>query len=118
MALSEAAEIAYIALTGASSALETDERLTHARHLVAIALSTVTPIYMATRGGAGIFVLGPQEVEQLLLNPLRDGATPDLKGLRIRREDLQATIVTLKEARQAFTAEYQEQPGSSEKARH
>ncbi len=118
LALSEAAGIAYVALTDTSQAFETDERLAHARHLVATALSTVAPIYMATRCGAGIFVLGPEEVEQLLFGPLRQGAMPELGGLRIRRQDLRAAIVTLKDARQAFTAAYQELAPASEKVRH
>jgi hypothetical protein len=100
--LSEAAAVAYIALTNTSKTFETDQRLADARHLVAIALSTVAPIYMATRCGARVFVLGPEEVERLLFRPLRERATPALKDLRIRRHDLRAAITTLKEARQAF----------------
>ena len=101
--MSEAADIAYIALTTTSKTSETDEHLASARDLVAIALSTVAPIYMATRCGAGVFVLGPQEVEQLLFKPLREAAKPALHALRIRRRALRAAIATLDEARQAFT---------------
>src|SRR5688500_8132536 len=101
--LSDAARVAYIALTNTSKTAETDAGIAQASHLVGIALSTVAPIYMTVNGGSAALVLGPAEIERLLFQPLRQGARPAMDGLCIRRRHLKTAIATLKEARAAFS---------------
>jgi len=94
-----AAAAAYYRVTGMTRRLEED-RLGETIHLMAIALSTVAPIYMATVGGA--FVLSAAEVKDFLFRPLKSNAPPDLDCLRIRKADMERGIETLKASRNAF----------------
>ena len=102
LSLSEAARLAYSELTSPRPLRETDYPADAVR-LVGIALSTVAPIYMTTKGGDGAFVLGSAEIEHLLFRPLKQRRpTEELENLRIRRRDLRGAIRTLKEARRSF----------------
>jgi hypothetical protein len=94
-----AAAAAYYKVTGMTRRLEED-RLGETIHLMAIALSTVAPIYMATVGGA--FVLSAAEIREFLYRPVRSNAPPDLDCLRIRKADMERGIDTLKASRNAF----------------
>jgi len=94
-----AAAAAYYRVTGMNRRLEEDQ-LGETIHLMAIALSTVAPIYMATVGGA--FVLSAAEVKDFLFRPLKSNAPPDLDCLRIRKADMERGIETLKASRNAF----------------
>ena len=96
-----AAAAAYYKVAGVARRLP-EERLGEAIHLMAIALSTVAPIYMATRGADGPFVLCSAEIEELLFRPLKSKAPPDLDDLRIRKADMEHGIETLKASRSAY----------------
>lgn len=102
LTLWEAARVAYSELAPVQPRSAADYPA-EAVQLVGIALSTVAPIYMTTKAGSGVFVLGAAEIEHLLFRPLKQHRpTQELDNLRIRRRDLRGAIKALKEARQSF----------------
>jgi hypothetical protein len=101
--LRAAARLTYRHIVDVARSTPAQEADPHVEHLVGIALSTVSPIYMKTTVGTGAFVLTSLELEKLLFQPLRrSGALPPLDNLLIRRRDLAKAMKTLKEARLAF----------------
>lgn len=98
-----AARLTYAHIADVARRTQTQQADPHVEHLVGIALSTVSPIYMKTTVGAGAFILTGVELEKLLFQPLRrTGKPPPLDNLLIRRRDLNKAMKTLKEARLAF----------------
>lgn len=95
--LTVAARVAYFHLAEAARQPHGDEALSQVTGLVAIALAAVAPIY---RGDA---LLSAQELEDQLYRPAEHGGAPDLGPLQIRRGDLRAAMVTLREARAQFS---------------
>ena len=97
-----AAAAAYYKVAGITRRLEEDQ-LGEAIQLMAIALSTVAPIYMASRAvGGSPFVLCSAEIEELLFRPRKCGAPSELDRLRIRKTDMERAIETLKASRSAY----------------
>lgn len=75
----------------------------HDVELVAIALSTVAPLWQETAAGTGVVRLDAARIEATLFRPLREGAgRPLLDKLCIRRSDLRRAMITLREARVAY----------------
>lgn len=103
ISLELAANIAYFHIRETPSQVGSDEELDEIAHLVAIALSTVAPIYVAPASGTGALRLTAMEVGELLFRPLKTkGQRPDLDNLKIRRSDLRRGMQTLKASRIAF----------------
>ena len=101
------ATAAYFEIAPKSTIVRNDDQLAEFAHLLAIALSTVVPIYMRTNAtGDGLgdaFPLATQEINELLFEPVKDGRLRStLDGLLIRRADLRRGIATLKAAQVAF----------------
>jgi hypothetical protein len=92
-----AAKVTYFHVTDALRQARSEEDLAKIVHLVAIALSTVAPLYRD-----GVRLDGTQ-LEQVLYRPMRESAAGRaLESLGIRRSDLRAAMTTLKEARLGF----------------
>jgi len=103
ISLELAANITYLHITETPSQAGSEEEFAEIAHLVAIALSTVAPIYMAPAGGTGALRLTALEVGELLFRPPKTkGQRPDLDNLTIRRSDLHSGMQTLKASRIAF----------------
>jgi hypothetical protein len=102
--LEVAATLAYFHVSESSRDAGGDAQLAEVIPLVAIALSTVAPIYMGVDGGAAAVVLTSAEVKDLLFRLQRKGGVHNLRNLVMRREDLTRGMTTLKEARIAFGA--------------
>ena len=97
--LAVAATITYHHVTDAARQVSETSSLREIVHFAAVALSTVAPIY---RMGAQPLPLSGKEIQELLFRPL-EGAEPlQLDAYGVRRGDLRAALVTLKEARGAF----------------
>jgi hypothetical protein len=86
-----AATVAYFHVTEAAHQVTTQSDLAEVVPLVAIALSTVAPIV----GEEG--PLGAAQLRERLY-----GRPPALDGLKMRRGDLRAAMITLREARASF----------------
>ena len=94
--LSVAGSVAYFELAGATGPAGT-EALRDVIDLAVIALSHVVPIHR--RSAEGTTVLSAQQVEELLLSPIREGRqVPDLEPFYIRRGDLHAAIADLRKS--------------------
>jgi len=89
--LAVAATVAYFHVTEAAHQVTTRSDLAEVVPLVAIALSTVAPILGETGP-----LSAPEVRERLYAKP------PVLHGLAMRRGDLRAAMVTLREARSTF----------------
>jgi hypothetical protein len=104
--LAVGAATAYFEIDEKARILRNDEELAETAHLVAIALSTVVPIYLITTTpaeGVGALRLQSQEVNELLFAPRKLGRQARIfDGLLIRRSDLRKGIATLKAAQMAF----------------
>lgn len=86
-----AATVAYFQITEAAQQVAGQAELAQAVERVAIALSTVVPIYR----GAG--ALSEQEVNEVLCRPLKERRErARLDDLAIRRGDLRRAMATLK----------------------
>jgi hypothetical protein len=96
--MSTAAAKAYFEITAARKAVGSLAQLVETGRLVAIALSTVAPIYRLAEGGKQALVLSAGEINERLFNVKE----PSLEDLAIRREDLDKAITTLREARASF----------------
>jgi hypothetical protein len=97
------AHIAYLHITETRRLVGSEEAVAETAHLVAIALSTVAPIYLTTASGTGAVRLTALEVEDLLFRPLTTkGQRPDLDNLKLRRRDVRTGMQTLKASRIAF----------------
>jgi hypothetical protein len=101
------ATAAYFEIAPALTIVRNDDQLAEFAHLLAIALSTVVPIYLRTNAtGDGLgdaLPLASQEINELLFKPRKDGRpSSTLDGLLIRRADLRRGIDTLKAAHVAF----------------
>ena len=95
--LSVATTITYFHVTDALRRVSTEEELADIAHLVAIALSTVAPLYREATPACA------RELEEMLFRPLRERADATvLEKFSIRRRDLRTAMTTLKEARVAF----------------
>jgi len=93
-----ATAMAYFDITGERKVTGSELELADISRLVAIALSTVAPIYRMADGAAR-----PSELSAAEINTALFQARPvNLTGLLIRRADLERAIVTLKEARASF----------------
>jgi hypothetical protein len=100
--LSVAATVTYFHVTALAKQLDDEDNLAEVLHLVAVALSQVAPIHGIGPAGE-LRLLGSQELEKLLFGPVRDSLDlPDLDRFRIRRRDLHAAMVALREARSSF----------------
>lgn len=75
-----------------------EAQLAEIGRLVAIALSTVPPIYKVAETGGRAVALADNELNERLFKQRSHG----LEGLAIKREDLEKAIATLKEARASF----------------
>ena len=93
-----AAATAYFDVTGQRKAVASEAQLAEIGRLVAIALSTVAPIYKVTEAGGRAVTLTGDEINERLFKQKSHG----LEGLAVRREDLEKAIATLKEARASF----------------
>ena len=101
--LAVAARAAYFEVTALARDKGTEEELAEVSHLVALALSTVAPIHMKVGEAGRTIVLQSREVNDLMFLPLRERKQPPrFEGLSIRRADLRAAIMVLKDARNAF----------------
>jgi hypothetical protein len=96
--MSTAAAKAYFEITAERKAVGSLAQLVETGRLVAIALSTVAPIYRLAGGGKQALVLSAGEINERLFNVKE----PSLEDLAIRREDLDKAITTLREARASF----------------
>jgi hypothetical protein len=96
--LSVASAMAYFDITGQRRVVGSDAQLAEIGRLVAIALSTVAPIYKMVEAGGPALALTTDEINERLFKEKSRG----LEGLAIKREDLQNAITTLKEARASF----------------
>jgi len=96
--LGMASAMAYFDITGHRKVVASEAQLAEIGRLVAIALSTVAPIYKVAEAGAPPLALTADEINECLFKDRSRG----LEGLAIRREDLQKAITTLKEARASF----------------
>jgi len=93
-----AAARAYFDITGERKVTGSELELADISRLVAIALSTVAPIYRMAEDAER-----PSELSAAEINTLLFQARPvNLTGILIKREDLERAIVTLKEARASF----------------
>src|SRR5262245_2257950 len=95
--LGMASAMAYFDITGHRKVVGSEAQLAEIGRLVAIALSTVAPIYKVTEAGGAVALTG-DEINERLFKDRSQG----LEGLAIRREHLQKAIATLKEARASF----------------
>jgi hypothetical protein len=93
-----AAAVAYVDITGQRKVVGSEAELAEVGRLVAIALSTVAPIYRVAEGPERPSVLDAEEINEALFKT----KSPSLEGLAIARADLQRAIVSLKEARASF----------------
>jgi hypothetical protein len=101
--LAVAARAAYFEVTALARDKGTEEELAEVSHLVALALSTVAPIHMKIGEAGKTIVLQSREVNDLMFLPLRERKQrPSFDGLSIRRADLRAAIMALKDARSTF----------------
>lgn len=103
--LAVGATAAYFEIARQSPMVGSEDELAEIAHLVAIALSTVAPIYMRTGGaaGAGALLLKSHEVYELLFQPRKlTQRGRSLDGLLIRRRDLRMAVATLKATHVAF----------------
>ena len=91
--LAVAATVAYFHITEAAQQVTAQQDLADVVPLVAIALSTVAPIYGDSAGA-----LSHAAVRERLYKERR----PSLEGLTIRRGDLRNAMDTLREARATF----------------
>jgi hypothetical protein len=92
-----AAAMAYFDITGHGKAVGSAAELAEMGRLVAMALSTVAPIYRLAEGEPPS-VLSASQINEHLFKT----RTPVLDELAIRRDDLQKAIATLKAARTTF----------------
>ena len=94
-----AAAMAYYDITAQRKVVGSAAQLVEMGRLVAIALSTVAPIYRIDEAGRQALALTADEINERLFKarPAR------LDDLAIRREDLTEAIATLKEARTSFS---------------
>lgn len=90
-----AAATAYYGITGERKVACSAAELAEINRLVAMALSTVAPIYRMTQGAARPSSLSAAEVNKLLFQT----RSPDLSDVAIRRDDLQGAIAALRRAR-------------------
>src|SRR5688500_19334849 len=71
------ATAAYFEIAPKSTIVRNDDQLAEFAHLLAIALSTVVPIYMRTNptgdGFCDAFPFAPQEINELLFRPVSEG---------------------------------------------
>ena len=95
-----ACAIAYFQLTPPRKRMESPSEVLDVLPMVAIALSAVAPLLRAD--GEGVGKLPPREVQAQLFDKARSNGTQALERLRIRRSDLDAAIVVLREARMSF----------------
>ena len=103
MPLRTAARLTYRHLADIATPTVAADEGQQVEHLLGIALSTVSPIYMKASVGTGAFLLSSMELEKLLFAPLRrTGTAPSVDNLLIRRRDLHKAMKALKEARLAF----------------
>lgn len=105
--LAVGATAAYFEIAPALTIVRNDDQLAEFAHLLAIALSTVVPLYLRTNptgdGLGDALPLATQEINELLFKPVKDGRlSSTLDGLLIRRSDLRNGIATLKAAQVAF----------------
>jgi hypothetical protein len=101
LALPIAAAVAYYRITDTRSRLP-EGYLAEMVHLMAIALSTVAPLYAARGAGDGVSALSNHEIEKLLFRTLKSGGHPNLENLRVRKADLERGIETLRASKDAF----------------
>jgi hypothetical protein len=95
-----ASAMAYFDITAHRKVVGSEAQLVEIGRLVAIALSTVAPIYRMAVGGKEAHPLTTEEINERLFK-----ARPaSLEDLAIRRDDLQKAIATLKAARTTFGA--------------
>jgi hypothetical protein len=95
--LPTAATIAYYQVTESEKHHGSQVEAAEIMQAAAIALSTVAPVYWGTTR------LTTREVEDALYRPLKDKADrQSLEEFGIRRRDLKAAILTLKQARTTF----------------
>jgi hypothetical protein len=93
-----AAAMAYFDITAQRKVVGSAAQLVEMGRLVAIALSTVAPIYRMAEGGEQPLAMTAEEINERLFKakPAR------IDDLAIRRQDLAKAIATLKEARTSF----------------
>ena len=97
--LSVAATVAYFHLADPRIQVEQAGSLLRAVGRAAISLAHVAAIYLGGAEGPAR-PMSAEELRRLLLEPMRDEARrPDLDRFFIRRADLRAALVTLREAR-------------------
>jgi hypothetical protein len=94
-----AAAMAYFDITAERKVVGSAADLAEVGRLVAIALSTVAPLYRVAEGGKQALVLTTEEINERLFR----AKTPTLEDLAIKRDDLDKAIAALKEARASFS---------------
>ena len=93
--------VAYFQLTAPKRQMEGPMELIQALPMVAIALSTVAPIWRASRSGAELVSM--RELQPRLFARDESGVhVAHLEGLGIRRRDLHHAITVLRDARMSF----------------
>lgn len=90
-----AAATAYFGITGERKVACSAAELAQINRLVAMALSSVAPIYRMTEGAGRPSILSSAEVHKLLFQT----RSPDLSDVAIKRDDLQSAIAALRQAR-------------------
>jgi hypothetical protein len=93
-----AAAMAYFDITAQRKVVGSAAELVEVGRLVAIALSTVAPIYRVAEDGKRALALTADEINERLFR----AKNPTLDDLAIRRDDLDQAIASLKEARASF----------------
>ena len=94
-----AAAMAYFDITAHRKVVGSAAQLVEMGRLVAIALSTVAPIYRVAEGGKEAHALTTEQINERLFK----AKTASLEDLAIKRGDLEKAIATLKEARTTFS---------------
>ena len=93
-----AAGMAYFDITAQRNVAGSAAQLVEMGRLVAIALSTVAPIYRMAEGGQQALAMTAEEINERLFK----ARSARLDDLAIKRQDLAKAIATLKEARTTF----------------
>lgn len=92
--LSIAAQVTYFHLNGLRLNISDDRALTEVIRSTALALTQIAPIYRAERP------LDPKRLDELLIQPLTSRQEQlDLDAFHVRRGDLRAALLSLRQAR-------------------
>lgn len=97
--LFEAAQLAYLELTGVEGQVGSEENLRDVVELAVIVLLRVAPIYQGSADGGSTTVMSAAQRRKLVFAPICEGTqAPALDRFYIRRSDLRGAITGLRNA--------------------